>query len=95
MQAAVAERQSALALLFPLEARWASNDKVTSCRKPTARERVRRGGNLGTSGLVWHSQAIGLVVADRDPPSPLAAGFVKSCRQLKLKNCLDAGHVSH
>jgi hypothetical protein len=34
-------------------------------------------------------------VADRDPPSPLAAGFVKSCRQLKLKHCLDAGHVSH
>jgi DNA-binding transcriptional LysR family regulator len=42
-----------------------------------------------------HSQAIGLVVADRDPPSPLVAAFVKSCRQLKLEKCLDtvcAGH---
>ena len=42
-----------------------------------------------------HSQAIGLVVADRDPPSPLAAAFVKSCHQLKLENCLDAASVRH
>jgi len=42
-----------------------------------------------------HSQAIGLVVADRDPPSPLAAAFVKSCRLLDLANCLDAACVGH
>jgi hypothetical protein len=42
-----------------------------------------------------HSQAIGLVVADRDPPSPIAAAPLKSFRQPKLENCLDVGCVSH
>jgi DNA-binding transcriptional LysR family regulator len=31
-----------------------------------------------------HTQAIGLVVADREPPSPLAAALVKSCRHLNF-----------
>jgi hypothetical protein len=34
-------------------------------------------------------------VADRDPPSPLAAAFVKSCRQLRLEDCLDVACVRH
>lgn len=42
-----------------------------------------------------HSQAIGLVVADRDPPSPIVAAFVKSCSRLKLNNCFEAHCVRH
>ena len=35
-----------------------------------------------------HAEAIGLVVADRDPPSPLVAALVKCCRHLDVENRL-------
>lgn len=42
-----------------------------------------------------HTQAIGLVVADRDPPSPIAAALLKSCRRLNFQHRLDGTRVAH
>ncbi|ARN81554.1 LysR family transcriptional regulator [Methylocystis bryophila] len=42
-----------------------------------------------------HAQAIGLVVADRDPASPLVTALVSCCRQLDLENRLGAGVSGH
>ncbi|HMK89351.1 MAG TPA: LysR family transcriptional regulator [Methylocystis sp.] len=42
-----------------------------------------------------HTQSIGLVVADRDPPSPLVAALVKSCRHLSFKRGLGASLAAH
>ena len=40
-----------------------------------------------------HAQAIGLVVPDRDPPSPLVSALVKSCRHLNFERRLCASAV--
>ena len=42
-----------------------------------------------------HTQAIGLVVADRDPPSPIVAALLRSCRHSRFGDGLVAGASAH